>query len=371
MTPIFLLSCGKEKRTYSCKAKNLYCSSRFIDTRRFVEHQNSDWYILSAKYGLLDPNIIIEPYDYSNFQKTSLEQYFWADTIVKALLKIYTAPQTFVILAEDSYSITVSEILQNHGFQIVLPYHNLSYNDQKVYFERATDRIDNVKRLYNNVYNVAEKTGGIKLFKDCDGKKYWPQKGLYFIFDMSESCFIAQKPNKIIRIGTHAVSKGSKSTLWHRLKTHKGLNNGGGAHRSSVFRLHIGNALINKHNLHFPTWAIGQSASMETRKTEEELEQLVSEYISKLGIVVLDIDDPSSATSDRAIIEKNTIALLSCINYSFDFSSTNWLGHYSNKQEIRKSSLWNVNYCNSDFDNVLFTLLDKYVDTTISRYYER
>ena len=45
----------------------------------------------------------------------------------------------------------------------------------------------------------------------------------------------------------------------------------------------------------------------------------------------------------EAIIEKNTIALLSNRFAPKDASSADWLGRHSPKESIRRSGLWNLN----------------------------
>jgi hypothetical protein len=76
---------------------------------------------------------------------------------------------------------------------------------------------------------------------------------------------------KIMRIGTHAVSKGSSSSLWHRLKNHKGKEDLAGNHRGSIFRLHVGAALIKREGLSCPSWGIGQSATDEIKALETDI----------------------------------------------------------------------------------------------------
>jgi len=62
---IALVSCTKLKQEYSCEAKDMYLPSQlFRKARNYIEKNNYDnWFILSAKYGLLKPTDIIEPYN--------------------------------------------------------------------------------------------------------------------------------------------------------------------------------------------------------------------------------------------------------------------------------------------------------------------
>jgi len=97
---------------------------------------------------------------------------------------------------------------------------------------------------------------------------------------------------RIVRVGTHAVSSGSKTTLWGRLRAHKGNNDGRGNHRGSIFRLHAGMALMAKDpQLMFPTWGRGSSAPKKMREAEVPLEKLVSAYIGRMTVIWIDVDD--------------------------------------------------------------------------------
>lgn len=60
---IGIITCGSTKKDYSCSAVEMYSDGRFFNTmRKYVENTYDKYYILSGKYGLLDPNEIIEPY---------------------------------------------------------------------------------------------------------------------------------------------------------------------------------------------------------------------------------------------------------------------------------------------------------------------
>ena len=96
--------------------------------------------------------------------------------------------------------------------------------------------------------------------------------------------------------------------------TRGGSNPGGGNHRGSVFRLHVGTALINRDtwtNDVAGKWAVGSSASRETRDREYPLERAVSDHIRAMPFLWLAVDDEPGPASLRAYIERNAIAPLS------------------------------------------------------------
>ncbi|MBP2275417.1 MULTISPECIES: DUF6884 domain-containing protein [Sphingomonas] len=63
MHRIGLVMCSRLKRPTRFAAGDLYTSSRFLRDRAAVEATCDDWLILSGKYGLIDPDRSIKPYD--------------------------------------------------------------------------------------------------------------------------------------------------------------------------------------------------------------------------------------------------------------------------------------------------------------------
>jgi len=137
-----------------------------------------------------------------------------------------------------------------------------------------------------------------------------------------------------------------------------------GNHRGSVFRLHVGSALIRKRpkNLSVATWGIGQAAAPETRREEHRLENEVSRYIGRMDILWVPVGDAAGPHSDRAFIEQNAIALLAGLVGPLDRPSGSWLGNHSPHPAIRWSGLWNVNYVRKVYDPRFLPVFRRYVE---------
>lgn len=148
---------------------------------------------------------------------------------------------------------------------------------------RSTD----VERLYRLLAELDRTVGGKRKLKDCTGYMDWPERGVYFFFAPDERRASGTE-RRVTRIGTHAVSEGSGTSLWNRLRAHRGANRGtyegGGNHRGSVFRKRTGEALIERERLHdeYSRWGEGSSAGREQRLDELELERRVSDYLRDL-----------------------------------------------------------------------------------------
>lgn len=220
--------------------------------------------------------------------------------------------------------------------------------------------------LYALMQELRNGLGGGRILSECDGRLGWPRRGVYFISEPGEMCGNDSNVPRIVKVGTHAVSSGSRSTLWGRLRAHRGNSDGNGNHRGSIPRLHAGMAMMAmNHELRFPTWGKGSSAPRETRRAEEPLEKLVSEYIGKMTVIWIGVDDEPGRSSDRAYIERNAIGLLSGLGLSMNPPSDEWLGRYSPKEAIRNSGLWNVDHVGYQYDSRFLAILEAYVEATI------
>ncbi len=210
--------------------------------------------------------------------------------------------------------------------------------DQAVAIAR---RIRDLRKLYALI-EEARLRGDTFRLGDLSQKKL-PLRGVYIFLDPSERNFIDDGP-RIVRVGTHAVSSGSKSTLKARLRNHLGTLEGSGSNRGSIFRLHVGRAMLvsdgQEHQL--PSWGMGQDAPQHTRDTEQLHELRVSSYLKSLEVFVIPIDDPPSKDSMRAAVESQLIALCSENLEPIDKPSLSWLGHSSPMESIVYSGLWNL-----------------------------
>ncbi|MFB6208261.1 MAG: hypothetical protein ABEJ69_02845 [Candidatus Nanohaloarchaea archaeon] len=220
-------------------------------------------------------------------------------------------------------------------------------------------REEDLNRFYSLMARLKREQNGFRRLESSDGYMDWPERGVYFFFTPEM---------RVTRVGTHAVSEDSGTKLWERLRTHRGTFSGdragGGNHRASVFRLRVGEAIIEKEGLQneYPNWGEGSSAAPDVRDQEQPLEKKVSEFIRELPFLWMKVDDEPGPESDRAYLERNAIALLS--NYDRDplDPRKDWLGEHSPKEEIQDSGLWNVEHVDEDYDPGFLDFLEERID---------
>ena len=230
-------------------------------------------------------------------------------------------------------------------------------------------RID-LERFYTFLSQLEELEHQGQRLESYSSRSPFPLRGVYFFREPGEYRFSKPNTYRIVRIGTHAVSANSKSTLWGRLKAHLGTRSGGGNHRGSIFRLHVGSALLAKEGVAIPTWGVGSSAPRALRESaaalvaEAECERKVSAFIGSMTVLWVNVPDDPGPFSKRTYIEQNAIALLSNFLSPLELASTSWLGNHSPRKEIRQSSLWNLNHVNQNYDPKFLDDFEDAVDKT-------
>lgn len=170
-------------------------------------------------------------------------------------------------------------------------------------------RLRYIQRFYELLDRLEAGLGGKRTLGDSHGGMLWPQRGVYFFFEPGEERTTSGSGLRVVRVGTHALRGGSTTTLWHRLRQHRGTvggsRPGGGNQRSSVFRRHVGTALIAKDGWPEPVsrhWGRGSSPSKGVRQAEYPLECAVSQHIRCMPFLWLAVDDEPGLDSLRGSI---------------------------------------------------------------------
>ena len=83
-----------------------------------------------------------------------------------------------------------------------------------------SDRRADVDRLYALLARLDERVGGARRLGDCTGYMDWPNRGVYLFLAPGETRAESEAP-RVTRVGTHAVSAGSSTTMWDRVKQHQ------------------------------------------------------------------------------------------------------------------------------------------------------
>lgn len=105
-TVVGLVSCSKSKLPHAAPARELYSPSYVFDrSARYVEQHCDEWFVLSAKHGLVDPDAVLDPYDETLAGAPKARRDAWAEEVREALRERYEGrPVKFVLMAGRAYS---------------------------------------------------------------------------------------------------------------------------------------------------------------------------------------------------------------------------------------------------------------------------
>ena len=96
----------------------------------------------------------------------------------------------------------------------------------------GADRRRDLDRFHELLDRLSARLGGPRRLGRCRGTDGWPERGVYFFFE--EGDLREGGLPRVVRVGTHAVSQGSRTSLWQRLADHRGTlagtRPGGGNH---------------------------------------------------------------------------------------------------------------------------------------------
>jgi len=155
-----------------------------------------------------------------------------------------------------------------------------------------------------------------------------PANGVYLLFESGETVTTGDGlVERIVRVGTHT----GEGRLGRRLAIHYS-----GDRRRSVFRLHVGAALLARDDPAAPRLAEWTGAKQTPMP---EVEEVVTGYLrERFTFCCIPVPDKD----ERLALEQAVIALLA--QYPPGPPSDGWLGLHAPRPEIRRSGLWNTQH---------------------------
>lgn len=327
-----LLSCTSMKQSHRCKASEMYQKSpRFALAYQYAKKTCEVVYILSAKYGLIHENTIIEPYNETLNEKTDRERMNWAQNVLFDLKKVQSLKDDeFLIIAGMKYCQFLLPAIHHYE----RPLAGVSLGNWVPVLQKLIDNLDQ-----NRAGDICEQLhvyfNGMPRLSWRDIEQIPFENGIYIMFEKGENY---KGLDRIVRVGTHV----SNNRLKLRLRNHYLTENKDG----SILRKNIGLALLNKEkNPYLDIWnldiskpeAIAIYAGKINHDYQARIERQVTQYLqNNITFVCIQVDDPSL----RLRLEEG---LISTLAHSVDFyASDQWLGRLNPKQKLANSSLWNI-----------------------------
>ena len=328
MTRIAIISCTSSKKSYTCKASELYSESpRFRLAYEYAKLVSDKIFVLSAKYGLVPEDRVIEPYNETMKDKNTMQRREWSVHVLSELSLVSDLDQdNYIVLAGESYIENLSPHLNNYS----RPLKGKALGEwipelkRLINLEHETDNTIILHKLFNGLPRLDWTM--IKQLPYCNG--------IYIMFEKGES-FLGL--DRIVRVGTHR----GQNRLCKRLQDHFIKEDADG----SIFRKNIGRAYLNKaEDPYLRIWEIDRHLAENARgkgylineSIEDELEARISDHLrNNISFVCFPVEEKT----ERLHLEEGIIATLN--RFPAFGPGENWLGLSSPVPEISQSGLWN------------------------------
>ena len=127
---IALVACVSKKNPIPMPARDLYISDWFRKASAYATRVADAWYTLSAKYGLLAPGTVIEPYDETLNRMPAAARRAWAGRVSKDLGRVLQPGDQVVILAGIKYRENLIDPIREMGCSVEIPMEGLGIGKQ-------------------------------------------------------------------------------------------------------------------------------------------------------------------------------------------------------------------------------------------------
>lgn len=140
MERLILVGCGKTKLAHRARAKTLYTGNLFQAARAYAEQSGAPWRVLSARYGAVSPNEMIEPYDH-RLKAHGIEPRQWANSVAHTIMLHHGLDLVVEILAGVDYAAPLVSVLADRFPSIVCstPLAGLQVGQRLAWFKRERE----------------------------------------------------------------------------------------------------------------------------------------------------------------------------------------------------------------------------------------
>jgi hypothetical protein len=267
---VVLLGCVKLKLEHPAPAKDLYISPLWNGRRAYAEASGSPWLILSAKYGLLDPEQSIAPYDIALADVNASARRAWGEQVVEALQARFGSLEgmIFEVHAGEAYRTAIAPRLRELGASFEQPLLGLTMGRQLSWYRRhgvaaEPGAVPEERRRHATPAEVHRALVALEKHPTLVAASDWPadlqdinQPGLYsWWVDTSGARTLTQglrhpiKPGRIYAGQTGATKWPSGNAGAMTLRKRIGSNHLDGRIRGSTFRLTLAAILARPERL--------------------------------------------------------------------------------------------------------------------------
>lgn len=156
---VYIVGCGASKLGHEAPARELYTGSLFVAARRHVEALGALWLVLSAKYGIVEPDQVLAPYE-QKLARRGADLGCWAQSAASGAVYLSSAwldrergipdpapsQRRFVFLCGVEYAVPVALRLEAFGYEADQPLAGLQLGERLRWFRMQTELTPGISR---------------------------------------------------------------------------------------------------------------------------------------------------------------------------------------------------------------------------------
>ena len=135
-----LLACVKSKKEGFHKARDLYESNLFKLGVKYLDLKTDDWYILSAKYGLVHQNQHIKNYNESLNSKNKIQRLAWSKNVWYQLLPKLKNVKIIILIEGTNYRKDLTERIDQAGIPCWVPLASMGIGNQMQWLKEEAQK---------------------------------------------------------------------------------------------------------------------------------------------------------------------------------------------------------------------------------------
>jgi hypothetical protein len=139
---IGLVGCVNKKVGVPRVAKDLYVSTLFVGRRSYVERSSDEWWVLSAKHGLVHPDEVLAPYNVTLKDADRLARRSWSNQLLLVIDERIQPRRgdVFEIHAGAEYrEFGLLDGLRDRGCVVEIPTEGMPFGVQLRFYKQARE----------------------------------------------------------------------------------------------------------------------------------------------------------------------------------------------------------------------------------------
>ena len=136
---ISIVQCVSKKRDTPQPARDFYTSDLFVNASRYAVKISDEWYIISAKYHLVHPSELLEPYDVTLKKMAAQQRREWTERVFLELKPLLRSSDTVVILAGVVYRENLVKKIEKLGCKVKIPMEGLRIGEQNKWLKEQLE----------------------------------------------------------------------------------------------------------------------------------------------------------------------------------------------------------------------------------------